>query len=531
MQGVATLLACAALAYGAARLLRVPGIPLLLLGGVALAALAPPPQGVLEDALLLGVSFLLFVVGLELDPGRTRAQRGAALRVGVVQFAVLAVLGFAASRALGFDAVEAAYLALALTASSTLVGVRLLQRRGQMFEPFGRLVLGVLLLQDVLVILLIPLVTDLGRGWGGAATGLAAIALLGGLSLGVRRWGGPLLLRIGSDPEAVLLGALAVLFAFLGISALLEVPIVVGAFLAGVSLSRFPVRGVVRTELQPIGDFFSALFFTALGAVVGLPDPGQLGQAAILALLLLVVTTPLVTVIAERTGMPAKPSIESGLLLSQTSELSLVIGLIGMLQGVIGAEVFTVIAVLTTGTMLLTPIIATDAAARALARLHPGRKVPAGPPPAGHVLLVGVGSTGMPILEDLVVAGIEVVVIDDDPAVIEQVSGAGVVALRGDATDPAVLRRAGADRARIVSSTIRRPRDNEALLRVAAGVPVLVRVFDVEDARWIEERGGTPVLYSEATADGLMEWFRGEREFLEDSLRRRIGAVRDPAGR
>jgi hypothetical protein len=86
-----------------------------------------------------------------------------------------------------------------------------------------------------------------------------------------------------------------------------------------------------------------------------------------------------------------------------------------------------------------------------------------------------------------------------------------------------VLRRAGADRARGVVSTIRRTRDNAAVLELAGEVPVLVRVFDDEDGRWVLARGGIPVPYSEAAADAFLEWFAETRDDLEEGLRARPG--------
>jgi len=525
MHGVAALLLAAAAAFVLARALRVPAIPLLLLAGLGLSFVAPLQPEELENALILGVSMVLFVVGMELDPRRTRNQRRAALQVGFVQFSVLAVLAYLVSRALGFGSVEAGYVALALTASSTLVGVRLMQQRRQLFEPSGRLVLGVLLLQDVLVLLSIPLVTELASGWQAVLEGLGGMALLAAATLGVRRWIAPLLLRVAHDQERVLLGALAILFLFLGGATLLDVPAVAAAFLAGVSLSRFPVSGIVRAEMAPIGDFFAAIFFTALGAFVRIPTPMELLQAAVLATMVIVVTVPLVTVIAERAGFSAKPAIEAGLLLAQCSEMSLVIGLAGMIEGVLRPEVFVVIALVTLGTMLLTPVVATDRAAWWLVHRHPGRRRRhTGHPPEGHVLLLGAGTTGMPLMEDLILAGARVVVVDDDPAVSNELTAAGVRTVRGDAADPDVLRRAGAERARLISSTVRRARDNQAVLELAGTVPVLVRVFDAEDARWVLEQGGIPVAYSEAAADGLMAWFERERPVLDEELNQRLAA-------
>lgn len=529
MHGVAALLAAAALAYALARALRAPPIPLLLIAGLVLSRLEPLDPEALGNALVLGVAFLLFIVGMELDPRRIRAQRAIALRVGVFQFLLLALLGFVISSLLGFGFVEASYIALALTASSTLVCVRLLQRRGQMFEPFGRLVLGVLLLQDALVLLAIPVVTELSDGLQNTLVSLASVAAIALTALVVRQWVAPLLLRIADDQELLMLTALSALFGFIGLAGLLDLPIVVGAFLSGVALSRFPVDGIIRADFAPIGDFFTAIFFTALGALVGVPGPVELMQALVLALVVILVTPPLVALLATRSGFPTKSAVEAGLLLAQTSEISLVIGLAGVFADFIEPETFTVIALVTLTTMLLTPLIATARVASFLTHLLVrGHEESRDDVPAGHVLLLGTGSTGMPLLEDLVLAGSDVVVVDDDPGVAARLEAAGVRTVLGDASDEQVLRRAGADRARVVSSTIRRPRDNEALLRVAAGIPTLVRVFDAGDARWVREHGGVPVVYSEASADNLMEWFEDSGAALEENLASR--AARDAGG-
>jgi len=181
-----------------------------------------------------------------------------------------------------------------------------------------------------------------------------------------------------------------------------------------------------------------------------------------------------------------------------------------MIQGVISESLFVVIAVVTLATMLLTPLVATDEVAWRLMKLRRGRRKGTRPDLSNHVLLLGAGSTGMPLLEDLILSGSRVVVVDDDPAVVQRLEEAEVLSIRGEASDPVVLRDAGADRARVVISTIRRPRDNATLLEMAGGVPVLVRAFDQGDAEWIRRHGGRPILYSEATADGLVQWYRDQ---------------------
>ena len=516
MHSIAILLFAAAVAYGVAHLLHVPAIPVLLLTGVALALTEPLDLNVVQDTLVLGTTLLLFATGIELNPRRTRAQRGAAERVGVIQFILLGAAGLAAALLLGYGAMPAMYIALALTASSTLVVVRLLQRRRQMFEPFGRLVLGVLLLQDVLVLLIVPVVTDLPDGLLPVLTGMAATLALVGLAWATYRWIAPLIQRLDREDEVILLVLLAVLFVFVGLADLLELPLVTGAFLAGVAMSRFPLNGMVRAHLGSIAEFFSALFFITLGALIGIPTVVQLLHALVLAAVVILVTAPLVTVIAERAGMSSRAAIESGLLLTQTSEISLVVGLFGLIAEQITANVFNVIALVTLVTMLLTPFISADRVAWWLMRRRGVRAVPQRrkldllTPREGHVLILGSGATGMPLLETVLGMGHDLLVIDDDPVVIGRLREADIPCLRGDASDIDLLRRAGADRARIITSTIRRPQDNRRLLEFARGVPALVRVFEESDADWVRELGGTPVVASHAASVEMMKWFDQE---------------------
>lgn len=511
MIGIAIFLAGAALAYGVSKWLGIPATPFLILAGILLNLFALFPAELLQESLVLGLTFLLFVTGLELNPRRVRAQRRAAIRVGILQFFILGGIGTLAVWAVGADPLTAVYLGLALTASSTLVIVRLLQRRRQLFEPYGRMVVGVLLLQDVLVILLIPLLTHAPLGVAAVVRGFLGTVALVALAFVVLHWVTPRMVSLQHEEETLLLSVLAVLFVFVGIADLLNLPLAAGAFLAGVALSPFPVSGIVRGQLSSVADFFTAIFFLALGGLLTFPSPVGMAQVLVLSALVMVVTPPLVTLVAERVGFPARPAIEGGLVLSQTSELSLVVGLQALALDQIGQGTFTVLALVTVITMVLTPFWSSERVVRLFMRMHPLTGVSQlEARPSGHILLLGCGSGGLPILETLLAAGEEVVVIDDDPEVVDHLRRGDVLCLRGDASDPDVLRQAGADRARLVSSTIRRPRDNQGLLASTAGTPVLVRVFDDEDARWVEERGGIPILYSAAGAEEFLRWYDGE---------------------
>jgi hypothetical protein len=175
--------------------------------------------------------------------------------------------------------------------------------------------------------------------------------------------------------------------------------------------------------------------------------------------------------------------------------------------------VFTVVTLVTIATMMLTPFLASDRATWALMKRHPFREHSRlSSVPEGHILLLGMGRHGQLLLEALVVTREELVVADDDPRLENWLEEMGIRALRGDISDARLLRELGADRARVVVWTIRRREDHGPLLELARGVPVLVRAFNLEDAEWIRQRGGRPVLYSEAVAQDFLEWYETEWE-------------------
>jgi Kef-type K+ transport system membrane component KefB len=512
------ILAAAAVGAGLARWRRLPLVPLLILSGIGIALLNlnAAPQ-LFQDALLLGLAFLVFSFGTEMNPARVGKQGQAAVVVGLLQFVSLAAVGFGAAFVLGFDWLTSLYLALAVAASSTLVVLQLLKQRQRLFEPFGRLVVGVLLIQDFLIILLIAGLTNLEEG--AAAVFVSVNGTLGLMAFAyvMQRWVAPwLFVKNDLSQEEQLLAVLAVLFLFIGAADLIGVSIVVGAFLAGVSLSSFPVSGIFRGQAASLTDFFLALFFVALGATLTWPNWRELILALALAGLVLAVTPVLVVFVARRAGVTIRSSLESGLLLAQTSEFSIIVGLIGVQLGHLDGRMLSVITLVTIVTMIATPFVATERVTALLLHIWTRwRRVETAVPFDNHILLLGCGDHGFELLKWLREHEQKVAVVDDDSAVTRRARSLGAVAIRGDATDPLVLRQARAAEARVIVSTLQRPQSNLQLLDFVGDVPTLFSVFEPDEARRLAAAGGTPILESYLSADRLIEWFEawtGEEE-------------------
>lgn len=515
MNDLTLLLLIAAVGYGIARWLRMPVIPLLIIPGMALSTLGVGVErDFLRTAIELGLMFLMFASGIELNPGRfTRSWRAVAW-VGLIQFFIAGAAAFGVALWLDYARLPALYIACALATSSTLVVLRHLKQQQQMFEPFGRLVTGVLLLQDLLLILIIVILAGVPGGWVPVVGGVLGTLALFAVAVFCQRKLMPLLVtRLKLDEETLLLSILATLFLFIAAAVAMRLPPIAGAFLGGFALSAFPINGLVRGVLGPLRDFFTALFFTALGLIVSVPDAAVLLQGLVLAVMVIVITPPLVTIAAEWTGLSSRSAIESGLLLAQISELSLVLLLNGLLLGHVTPEIFSLLALVTVLTMSFTPFFATDAMTERLLHWHPMHRRPAaGFMKSGHVLLLGFGAGGMWIVKPLRDAGHDVLVVDDDPAVIRELQKAGIPWIYGDGSETHTLEQAGARQARVVIAAMRRINAAERVLNYVAGTPVIVRVFESSHAERVKALGGTPVLNSLAAADKFMEWFGARSE-------------------
>jgi hypothetical protein len=207
--------------------------------------------------------------------------------------------------------------------------------------------------------------------------------------------------------------------------------------------------------------------------------------------------------------LSARSSIESGLLLAQTSEFSLLLGVSGLVLGHLSAGAFGILALTTVITMTLTPFLGREGVAGSLLPLHPLRRRKREPePPTGHVLLLGFGSAGMWTVKPLRAEGEQVMVVDDDVVVCRELARLGITVVRGDGSDPDLLEAVGARDAKLIIASMRRPGDALKVLQHVRGVPVLARVFEDHEAEAIKTAGGIPIINSAAAAETFIEWFQ-----------------------
>ena len=516
MTSIALLLLAAAIAFGLSKLFRLPSIPLLMLAGATLSALAKYqavtiPQDLIREMIEVGLAVLVFTAGVELSPRRIRGQTGAVTILAMSQFITLGISGILTAFFLGYDWTAALYLGCALSASSTLVAVRHLQDRRQMFEPFGRLVLGVLLLQDIFIVLIMVALLKSPEGWLATCKGLGSAIALGALALAFHHWIVPFVVkRMKLDDEELMLGALAILFAFSSLAYFLNIPFLVGAFVGGFAISAFPMNGLVRGMLGSLSGFFLALFFISAGIFLTRPDWGMILHSLVFITVLIVVTVLLVSIVTECVGYSSRAGVEAGLLLSQTSEFSLLLALAGVASGQIAPDLFSMIAVITVTTMAITPLLARENVALRLMKFHPRFRKGESACAAmkQHAVLLGYGRAGPRTLRALKKRNVGLVVVDEDAGIIRKLIAEGIPCVHGDGSDSRTLEKAHCREARAVFCSMRRTRDAKTALSYLKDAPVqvLVRVFETTEEDQVRSAGGLPIQTADAAAEEFLRW-------------------------
>lgn len=522
MMEILYILLAASIGLGISKLLKIPSVPMLILAGGGLDYLNAPIDGDLaRDALLLGLIFLVFLSGTSLNPWRIGERTKLAFFIGAAQFMLIGLISFFVCAYMGFTLMESFYLSLALSSSSTLVVIKLLQSRGEMFEPFGRMMVGALLVQDLLMMIVISVLERFDFGAMDMVIAGVLVCVLSLLALIFKKWIIPwLLVRDDVDEEQQLLIAVGILFFFMGVSHLFNLPFVAGAFVAGISLSSFPVNGALKGQFASLNNFFNAVFFVTLGFFVELPPAEMFNSVFVFCALIIVLTPALTLSVAAFADMPFRTGIESGLLLAQTSEFSIVLALIGMSNGHLSSDHLGMITFMTVVTMTLTPFLANEKVASwsmlaiaALSRKKDGPLVY-----SGHFIFFGCGESAMVAVEKLLEKGEQVVVIDDDIGVVRGLKERGVEAILGNGRDTTVMSRANLSGARMAISSMRKFSDNLAVVQFAKDTPFVVRVFDQEEADIFKRLGAQPIPATDAASSDFLEWVQSNMKVPTNQL-------------
>ncbi len=481
----------------------------------------------------LGIALLLFVVGLKLDLHIIRSMGTVALATGLGQVFFTSVVGYFIAIALGMSPVTALYVAVALTFSSTIIIVKLLSDKREVDALHGRIAIGFLIVQDIVVVLVMIGLTALGEAGDTAGLGREALAVLikGGLfivaiGLLMHYVLTPLLHQLARSPELLVLFAIAWAVALGAAGSHLGFSKEVGAFLAGVSLASTPYREAIGSRLVSLRDFLLLFFFIDLGAGLDLATlDAQVVPAILLSLFVLLGNPLIVMIILGVMGYRKRTSFLAGLTVAQISEFSLILGALGLSLGHINAD--------TMGLITLVGLITISASTYMILyshllyeRLSPWlglferkrayREEAQDQYMERHkvdVILFGLGRFGTRIARELEQRGYRVLGVDFDPNLIHGQEENRDEVYYGDAEDPEFLASLPLEQARWVLSSLREKSVNFALLQGLRDHgykgQVAVTAHTTTCARQLQQAGANLVLlpYADAASEAVDNLF------------------------
>ena len=434
--------------------------------------------GPIAAAAELGVVFLLFVIGLEIEPRRIWAMRRQLFGLGTLQVAATGAVLAAVALAIGRPWQSALILGLGLALSSTAFVMQLLAERDELATEQGRAALAILLLQDLAVIPLLALVPLLAPGADepdaatiGQRTLLIVLTLAGIVGFG--RVALPRLFatlaRLRSEEAFAILAVLAVLTAawlaqYAGMSPAL------GAFVVGVLLADTPFHHQVAAEVRPFKGLLLGLFFVSVGMSVDLEVLAERwGEILALVAALILLKGLVIWLLCRLFGLDSRASLRTSLLLTQAGEFGFVLFGAAATTGVMGAQLHTTALLVISLSMAATPFLV-----RLGDRLLGGTTVPEAAPeprPAPdrqpRVIVAGYGRVGRAIAEMLEETGIPFLVLEQDLRRVPPGPRERRRVFFGDGSDPRVLRSLAIEQATALVVTLDRPAAAERVVAVA----------------------------------------------------------------
>jgi CPA2 family monovalent cation:H+ antiporter-2 len=520
LRDLVLIYALAVVVAGVFSRLRVPPLVGFLVTGVLVGPHAlGMVHGAHEVEILaeVGVVLLLFAIGIEFSLEGLRRIRRIVLLGGGLQVTVTTALAAALATTLGIGWRSSVFLGMLMALSSTAIVLKLLADRAEIAAPHGRVSLGVLIFQDLVVVpmmLAVPFLAGSGGDWqeilaiAGKTVGVIAGAVVGALYVV------PFVLRQVVRTRSRELFLLTVILLCLGAAwatSQAGLSLALGAFIAGLVISESEYSVQALGEILPFRDALTSLFFVSIGMLL---DLGTLAEHPltvagwVLGILLL---KALVAGAAARIlGWPVRVAVLSGLLLSQVGEFSFVLSRTAEGTGLLNAELTQLFLAAAVATMALTPFLAMVApkAAEAIDRLRPVRAPGQGAAgeasamgQSDHVIIAGYGLNGRNLARVLRGTGIPYVILEMNPETVALESRRGEPINYGDAARPEVLHHAGAERARVLVVAISDAAATRRVVTMARQrnphLHILVRTRLLTEVRPLFELGANEVIPEE----------------------------------
>jgi CPA2 family monovalent cation:H+ antiporter-2 len=521
------IVAGAALAAGlAVRFLKQSAIIGYLLAGVVIG---PHALGLIEESdeirvlATIGVVLLLFTLGVKLSLREIMRLKNVAIWGGMFQLLVTTGLGIGVAALFGWSLREAVTFGFLISLSSTMVVIGMLTSRGELESVHGRVMIGILLMQDIAAAFMMFILPALGDSGENLPTTLGLAVLKAGVFLALvlllGAWVVPRFIRRVAGQgsrELFILSSAVLCFGgafgayYFGLSAAL------GAFAVGLLISESDFAHQVLGDMTPLRDIFSAIFFVSVGMLIDLPFMAENVTTVIQIVLAIVMGKFLIcSATARLFGYTGKtvPLVGAGMV--QIGEFSFVLAELGLEEGVISEHIYGLILASAMVSIIFTPFVYGLTSNLSTRMIQLGRLKPlmaANPRQAvdevakirNHVVICGHGRVGGTVAQMLRQLEIPHLVIDLDPTVISNLRAQGIPCIYGDAGNREVLSNAGLKEASLLLIAMPDPiaarLTLDHVLRINPRLDVVARVHSDFELDFLKGRGASELVQPELEA-------------------------------
>ena len=496
-----------------AKRLKQPLIPAYIITGLLIG----PIYGLITNRDLIttlseiGIAFLLFIVGLEMDLKKLKDVALVAGLGGTIRSLSMFTLGFILALIMGFITREAIYIGIIIAFSSTMIVIKLISDKKEIDTLHGRIVVGILLLEDLLAITALTVLTSLnGNSFFAVALALVKGAIFVLSVLALTKIVFPTIFKVSAKSQELLfLSSISACFLLSILAYFLNFSIAIGAFLAGLSLASLPYSFAIIGKVRSLRDFFATIFFVSLGMELVIGQIRNIILPLIVLIILAIAIKPAITMfLCSFFGYKRRVSFLTSISLAQTSEFALIIVSQGLLLGHISGSIFTLAILVTIITMILTSyFIKFDDQIYAKFKnpLKPFDKLTEGyneleylPRKKIDVIMCGYDRIGYSIARTIKKLKKKLLITDYNPEIIKMLIKKKISCLYGDVSDIEVLERLPLKEAQMVISTVPSSKVNRMLIEKVKEVnqeaSIYVTTTSVEKALKLYDAGADYVI-------------------------------------
>lgn len=491
----------------------------------------------------LGIALLLFMVGLNLNPKVIKEIGKVALITGIGQIIFTFTIGFIIVSSLGFSPIQAAYLAIAISFSSTIIVIKLLSDKGDTESLYGRIATGFLIVQDIIAILILIIISTVSNNQNVSLvtlktiiSGTIATSFLILISVYILP---KITSSIAKSQELLLLFSISWLLAISVLFSIINFSIEIGALIAGVTLSLSPYRFEINAKIKPLRDFFLLIFFIFLGSQMKFVSISQHFFPIIILSLLILIGNPIIMMILMGTlGYKKRTSFLAGLTVSQISEFSFIIIAAGTASSQLPQQIIGIITIIGLITMAGSTYMIMHA--HHLYNLlsnylrifeRKGKKLDEGKfhiDQEYDIVLFGYNRIGYSLVKSFQKIKKKFLVIDFNPETINFLVKQGIDCRYGDAEDLELLEELPLKTAKMVVSTIPELETNVLIINTIKqknkNTVIIVVAHQIEEAIKLYEAGASYVIIPHFlggthTSYLIEEFGLNHKQFLQEKER------------